>query len=201
MSPTETTKHHIWHPQHQLQTYPGPHPKFQHINKPHQSEHIPDLGFWDPHIRHHLFMTKNLPQSHAPAVRLCIRIILLALRHDSPQPVVWNGRVWRVRSDGRWPKNAPNFNDVIYGRICRIEPFACNLTGQHTKSTLFISAFAKMHLHSYMCIYRSLHILIHTYAYTYTCLSVHISELAPLLTCSGDSVKCDCWIGVRNWLY
>jgi len=36
--------------------------------KPHQRVHIPDLGFWVPHIRHHLFMPKNLLPSHAPGL-------------------------------------------------------------------------------------------------------------------------------------
>ena len=41
-----------------------------------------------------------------------IRIILYALRHWSPQPVVWNGRVWRVHSNGRWPEDS--FSSVLF---------------------------------------------------------------------------------------
>jgi len=47
-----------------------------------------------------------------PDVRSGIRIILYALRHWSPQPVVWNGRVWRVHSNGRWPEDS--FSSVLF---------------------------------------------------------------------------------------
>jgi len=72
-----------------------------------------------------------------PTVHPCIRIILFALRHWSPQPVVWNGKVWRVHSDGRWPENSPNFKNVIHGRTCHIEPFASKHAAQHTKFNSF----------------------------------------------------------------
>jgi len=58
-----------------------------------------------------------------------------------PSPVVWNGRVWRVHGDGRWPEDAPYFKNVIHVRICRIEPFASKLAAQHAKLALLISAF------------------------------------------------------------
>jgi hypothetical protein len=74
-----------------------------------------------------------------PAVRPGIRIILFALRHWSPQPVVWNGRVWRVHSNGRWPEDSPNFNHVIHGWTCGIESLASKLAAQPTNSILVIS--------------------------------------------------------------
>jgi len=72
-----------------------------------------------------------------PADRPGIRIILFALHHWSPQPAVWNGRLGRVHSNGRWPEDLPNFNHVIHGWTCCIESFASKLAAQPTQFNSF----------------------------------------------------------------
>ena len=41
---------------------------------------MPEFGFWVPHIRHHLFMTKNVLPSHAPGLLLAFAFGYFGLR-------------------------------------------------------------------------------------------------------------------------
>jgi len=103
-----------------------------------------------------------------PAVHPGIRIILFAFRHWSPQPVVWNGRVWRVHSNGRWPEDSPNFNYVIHGWTCCIESFASKLAAQPTQ-------FNSFHFRIVKHVFELIPVHIQIATCFETCLCIHIS--------------------------